>query len=136
MVKTKKLNEACFLACVAGFLEDNGSNKTQADILSELQAMSLCDDRGIVNRNTEAAACNQLGVNLQESLYRYPIDAELDDGSWLITTNGSQMHCLRFKKRISDELFEVMNPDTGNFETWERSYIESQVPKLFQMKMQ
>jgi hypothetical protein len=100
-----------------------------------LEATNLCDYRGVVNRNTEAAACNQLGVIFQESAYRYPTGCELDDGSWLLTTNGHQMHCLRFKKRISDELFEVMNPNTGDFQNWERSFIESQVPKLFQMKM-
>jgi hypothetical protein len=72
------------LFSLGGFLEENGLSKTQNDILSELEATNLCDYRGVVNRNTKAVACDQLGVNLQELAYRYPSGSELDDGSWLL----------------------------------------------------
>lgn len=135
MVGTLKKKHACFLACIAGFLEENGSTKSQDDILSDLCAAGLCNDHGIVPLGKEADACNALGITLAEINYRYPQQGEFEDGSLMITLNGQQLHCLRFHKRISDEIVEVMNPDTGRLECWERSLIEAESPKLFQIRI-
>lgn len=135
MVGTLKKKQACFLACIAGFLEENGSTKSQDDILVDVCAVGLCDDQGIVALGKEVDACNALGITLTEIDYRYPRQGEFEDGSLLITLNGQQLHSLRFHRRISDEIVEVMNPDTGQLERWERSRIEAESPRLFQIRI-
>jgi len=135
MIASLKEKQACFSACVAGFLQDNGSTKTQGEILAELGAAGLCNDQGVVPLGKESDPCDKLGVMLSEISYRFPQQGEFEDGSLLITFNGKQLHCLRFHKRVSDDGLELMNPDTGRLELWKKSVIEAECPKLFQMRL-
>jgi hypothetical protein len=136
MIGTLKEKQACFVACITGFLHDNGSTKSQSEILAELSAAGLCNDQGVVDLGKEPDACDKLGVVLLEITYRYPQQGEFEDGSLLITFNGKQLHSLRFHRWVSDEKLELMNPDTGKLELWNKSLIEAESPKLFRMHIQ
>ena len=66
MIGTLKKKQACFLACITGFIQENGSTKSQDEILAELSAAGLCNDQGVVPLGKEPDACDKMGVVLSE----------------------------------------------------------------------
>jgi hypothetical protein len=108
-----RVGNACFLACIESFLDDNDIKLTQEEMIKKLrppnQLSEFCSFDGIVEDLVEV--CDKLGVKFENIKYQFPVDLKYRDGSLLITLHGEQRHCVRFFEPLENNKFGIMDPN-------------------------
>jgi len=137
MSDVQKIKEACFLACLKSFLDDNQIILSQEDMIKILISKKLCDTNGIVPFPFEnmCEASLIFGIKISEVSYHYPIDKKYEDGSLLIGRTSPGLHCMRFFKQPEAEKILVMDPDHGKTYWWDKTAMENTKPKYYKLEL-
>jgi hypothetical protein len=136
MTPIKKIENACFLACIESFLKDHSISRSQEEMIKILKNMKLCSDNGVVNPFEEVKACKVFNIRFSDVPYHYPINRIYSNGSLIICRHKPSAHCYRFLKQEEEAKIIVMDPDRGNFIYLDKPEIESMNPHFYKIELE